>query len=70
MSIPSLKGCFVEVGMDCVDSDLTGTDVVFEPKLNLLKSYGLDSHESLVKVQDNGHVLVPVQNTDGVYFIN
>ena len=64
VSNPSLKGCFVEVGMECVDSDLVGTDVLFEPKL---KSYGLDSHESLVKVQDNGLL---VQNTDGGCSIN
>ena len=37
---------------------------MFEPKL---KSYGLDSHESLVKVQDNGLL---VQNTDGGCSIN
>ena len=28
--------------------------------LELLKSYGLDSHKSLVKIQGNGHVLMPV----------
>ena len=31
LSIPSLKGCFVEVGMDFVYSDPAGTDVLFEP---------------------------------------
>ena len=65
VSVPSLKGCFLEVEMDSNSSELVGMDAMFEPQLELLKSYGLDSHELLVKIQDNGHVLVPVQNTDG-----
>ena len=56
--------------MDSNSSELVGTDALFEPQLELLKSYGLDSHESLVKIQDNGHVLVPVQNTDGSCSVN
>ena len=39
-----------------------GSHVLFKPEVEPL---GLHSHESLVTVQDNGCVLVPVQNPEG-----
>lgn len=39
--------------------------MLFEPQCGLFEPPGLHSHESLVTVQKNGCVLVPVQNPDG-----
>jgi hypothetical protein len=68
VSIPSLKGRFLEVKVDQNKSGSgipSGSSVLFEPHAGLLQPLGLHSHESLVTVQDNGCVLVPVQNPDG-----
>ena len=68
LSIPSLKGCFLELEVDHKGSNgnaLTGSDVLFEPQVNLLEPLGISTQESLVTVQKNGRVLVPIQNTDG-----
>ena len=67
--IPSLKGRFLEVKVYHSDqlgcSVSNGSHVLFEPEVGLFEPLGLHSHESLVTVQDNGCVLVPVQNPEG-----
>lgn len=42
-----------------------GSHVLFEPCADMLKSLGLHAYESLLTVQENGNVLVPVQNVGG-----
>ena len=36
--------------------------MVFEPKVNALQNYGLSSPESILSVNANGNLLIPLQN--------
>ena len=63
VSIPGLKGRFVELEVGCGDSSIQiGSPVLFEPKPEIL---GLSSHESVVTVRDNGCIVVPIRNPLG-----
>lgn len=67
-SIPSLKGRFLEVEVNQDKSNFhvhSGSCVLFEPQAGLFEPLGLHSHESLLTVQENGCVLVSVQNPGG-----
>ena len=59
-TIPARKGRFIEASLD---QELpAGAEVVFEPKVNALQSYGLSSPESILSVNANGNLLIPLQN--------
>jgi hypothetical protein len=65
VSIPGLKGRFVEL-VGCGDSNIRiGSPVLFEPKPDVFEILGLSSHESVVTVRDNGCKVVPIQNPVG-----
>ena len=66
VSIPGLKGRFVELEVGCGDSSIQiGSPVLFEPKPDVFEILGLSSHESVVTVRDNGCIVVPIRNPVG-----
>ena len=64
VTVPSLKGSFVKVKADGV-SVLPGDSLLFEPVNDHLESKGLYSHESLVTIDRDGCMLVPMVNVHG-----
>ncbi len=64
-TVPGLKGRLLRLEMDGVLPKCTeGSEhpVLFEPKSELLEPLGLNVQESLVRVDENGCMLVPVEN--------
>ena len=64
-TIPSLKGSFVKVKVQDDSFSQPGSPVLFEPLGHQLESVGLQSHESLVTMGDDGCILVPLLNVQG-----
>ena len=64
VTVPSLKGSFVKVKANNI-SVLPGQSVLFEPMSDQLECNGLHSHESLVMVDVDGCMLVPMANVYG-----
>ena len=64
VAIPGQKGRYLKAQIDC-DSVLA-SDVLFEPYHGMLDSLGVCTHESLVHRSDDGTILIPVQNYQGV----
>ena len=64
IAIPSQKGRYLKVRVDC--DAVLADDVLFEPCHGMLDSLGVCTHESLVHRSDDGTILVPVQNYQGV----
>ncbi len=62
--VPSLKGSFVRVKTDKVHA-LPGGSVLFEPSNGQLEPKGLYSQESLITIDDDGCMLVPMVNVHG-----
>ena len=65
-SIPSLKGQFLKMQTGCTLPEACKSQVLFEPKGDVLESCGLCSHEAMVSVCEDGSMCVPIQNYDGV----
>ena len=59
-TIPTRKGHFIEDSLE--EQFAVGEEVVFEPKVNTLHSDGLSSIESILTVNANGNLLIPLQN--------
>ena len=64
VTVPSLKGSFVKVKANEMYA-LPGDSVLFEPSNCQLEHKGLYSQESLVTVDDDGCILVPMVNVHG-----
>lgn len=62
ITLPSLKGSFVRVKANKI---LSGDSILFEPSNDILESYGLYSQESLVTVDKDGCMLIPMVNVHG-----
>ena len=43
-----------------------GDQMVFEPNLNRMQVYGVIAPESLVTLQSEGHILLPLENDEGL----
>ena len=59
VSIPSNRGCCLEAKVDNVPG---GTDILFEPKHEVLKGFGVSMQESLLSTRGDGTVLIPIEN--------
>ena len=62
--IPGQRGRYLKARVDC--DAMLASDVLFEPCHGMLDSLGVYTHESLVRRHDDGTILVPVQNHQGV----
>ena len=65
--VPSMKGKVLKVKVEgvlphCVEN--YSPPLLFEPEKDELAAIGLECHEALVAVDDNGYALVPVENYD------
>lgn len=60
-AIPGMKGCYVKAHVN--QEQYRGDEVLFEPDL---ESLGMSALKSLVSVDQDGHVLIPVHNYWGV----
>ena len=61
--IPSLKGSFVEV--EPLQKLQPRSSVIFEPLGGQLESVGLQTHESLLEIGEDGRLSIPVVNVQG-----
>ena len=61
VSIPSLKSYILELEVDPKGSMLASL-LLFEPKVDLLEPLGISTQESLVTVQKNECMLVPIRD--------
>lgn len=59
-TIPARKGRFIEASLE--HKFAAGDEVVFEPKVNTLQSHGLSSTSSILTVNPNENLLIPLQN--------
>ena len=59
-TLPGRKGRFLEPKVDPIIK--SGTGIHFEPIAESLRALGLSAHESLLCVQRDGTVLIPLQN--------
>ena len=62
--IPRQKAKFVEAKLE--EPSPEGTDFVFEPDVAGKRARGLVAPESLMTIQSEGHIFVPVENYDGI----
>ena len=63
-AIPGMKGCYVKAHVN--QEQCTGDEVLFEPESKDLESLGVSALESLVSVDQDGHMLIPIHNYQGV----
>ena len=54
------KGRFLDAKVDSIVKP--GTEILFEPNAEPLRALGLSAQESLLSVQKDGTVLIPLQN--------
>ena len=59
-TLPQRKGRFLEAQVNPTFE--AGTELLFEPNAESLRALGLSAQESLLCVQKNGMVLIPLQN--------
>ena len=59
-TLPGRKGRFLEAKVDPIIK--LGTEILFEPNTESLRALGLSAQESLLCVQRDGTVLIPLQN--------
>ena len=59
-TLPGRKGRFLEAKVD--PTIQPGTEIIFEPSAESLRTLGLSAQESLLCVQKDSTVLIPVQN--------
>ena len=63
-AIPGMKGCYVKAHVN--QEQCRGDEVLFEPESKSLESLGVSALESLVCVDRDGHMLIPIHNYQGV----
>ena len=63
-AIPGMKGCYVKARVD--QEQFRGDELLFEPESKKLESLGVSALESLVSIDRDGHMLIPIHNYQGV----
>ena len=63
-TIPGMRGCYVKAKID--PQQFMGDELLFEPESRTLEPLGLSATESLVSVDQQGHMFIPVHNYQGV----
>ena len=58
--------CYMKAHIDCDGPKAKFNDVLFEPHHNMLSTLGVSTQKLLLHKQDNGTLLVPVQNYQGM----
>ena len=58
--LPGRKGRFLEAKLDCTLKP--GTEIIFNPATESLHAIGVDAQDALLRVLDQGKVLIPLQN--------